>query len=163
MQNTSPVLLAEDEEHDIFFMRRAFDTAGVQNKLMAVQNGREVIRYLEGKGEYADRHQYPEPALLLVDLKMPLIDGFEVMSWIRSQPRWRDQLSILVFSSSAEEQDKRKAFELGAHEYLVKPSNFHELLTLVRDLKRRWLDTEGTETDPRLSVNKFGASLNPSS
>lgn len=132
-----PVLLAEDEEHDVFFMRRAFESAHIENPLVAFSSGREVIDYLE---RVAEQRQHPYPRLLLLDLKMPLVDGFEVLEWIQTQARWRDHLPVLVLSSSGEDQDRRRAFRLGAHEYLVKPGNYKELVVLVKDLKRRWLD-----------------------
>ncbi len=140
MRSVAAVLLAEDEEHDVFFMRRAFSKAEIEDPLVVVTNGQEVMDYLKGQGPYADRDRYPEPKLLLLDLKMPLVDGFEVLQWLRQEPYWRDTLPVLVFSSSDQEVDKRKAFELGAHEYLVKPSSFDELVRLVEDLNRRWLE-----------------------
>ncbi len=146
MSKLTPVLLAEDDEHDVFFMRHAFEKAGIQNQLIVVPNGQEAIRYLEGSGIYRDRVQFPEPGLLLLDLKMPVINGFEVLDWIRQQDHWRDHLGVIVLSSSAQDSDKRKAFELGAHEYLVKPS-LNELVDLMRDVQRRWLQV-ASETSP---------------
>ncbi|HWH72496.1 MAG TPA: response regulator [Candidatus Sulfotelmatobacter sp.] len=136
----APVLLAEDEEHDVFFMQRAFTYTSVAQPLIALANGQEVISYLAGQEAYAERQHYPEPGLLLLDLNMPLVNGFEVLTWIRQHAPWRDSLPVLVLSSSGMETDKRKALELGAHEYLVKPSDFKGLLTLIADLKLRWLD-----------------------
>lgn len=140
MSNFVPVLLAEDDEHDVFFMRRAFQKAEVPNPLMAVPNGGEVISYLEGQNHYRDRRQYPFPGLLLLDLKMPLVDGFEVLHWVHQQPSLRDRFGIVVLSSSDQESDRQRAFELGADEYLVKPSGFNALVELIIDLNRRWLD-----------------------
>jgi CheY-like chemotaxis protein len=140
MSDRQPVLLAEDEEHDVFFMERAFGKAGIVSPLIALPDGREVIAYLKGEGSYSDRRRYPEPRLLLLDLKMPLVDGFEVLSWIRQQPGLRELLPILVLSSSDQPADRERAIKLGAHEYLVKPSDFNSLIVLARELKRRWLD-----------------------
>src|SRR5512146_292359 len=139
MPDVMPVLLAEDEEHDVFLMQRAFGLAGVANRLIAVRDGQEAIRYLHGQGPYADRSRFPEPCLLLLDLKMPLVDGFEVLGWVRQHPAWRDALPVIVLSSSDHEKDVQKAFELGAHDYLAKPMNFNALVALVRELKRGWL------------------------
>lgn len=134
------MLLAEDDEHDVFFMQRAFGRAGVTQPIMAVNNGQEAIQYLHGEGNFADRSKYPAPRLVLLDLKMPLVDGFEVLSWIREQPGLREWLPVLVLSSSAQEADVKKALALGAHEYLVKPGDFNSLVGLVEEIKRRWLD-----------------------
>lgn len=150
-----PILLAEDEEHDVFFMRRAFENVQIQNPLVAVSNGREAIEYLSRQGAAADLNLPHEPGILLLDLKMPLVDGFEVLAWIQKQPHWREHLPVLVLSSSGEEQDKRKAFDLGAHEYLVKPGNYKDLLVLVRDLNRRWFDAlHHTQPSRELGVKR---------
>jgi len=135
-----PVLLAEDEAPDVYLMERAFRLAEVPNALMSVPNGQEAIWYLEGEGPYTDRSEHPEPCLMLLDLKMPLVDGFEVLKWIGEQKKLRDRLPVIVLSSSDHEVDVRKAFELGAHEYLVKPSEFEKLVAMVRDLKQGWLE-----------------------
>ncbi len=149
-----PVLLAEDEEHDVFFMRRAFESAQIENPLLAVGNGREAIDYLKDQDQ---QRELPHPGILLLDLKMPLVDGFEVLEWIQKQDRWRDHLPVLVLSSSGEEQDRRKAFELGAHEYLVKPGNYRDLLVLVKDLKRRWLEGRPEAAQKKKRFARHGA------
>ncbi|HYG36819.1 MAG TPA: response regulator [Clostridia bacterium] len=139
MAEFAPVLLAEDDEHDVFFMRRAFAKAEVPNPLVSVPDGEQAISYLQGQGEFGDRAKHPEPQLLLLDLKMPLVNGFEVLAWINQQPHLRNMIPVLVLSSSAQEGDVQKAFDLGAHEYLVKPGDFNSLVGLVEDIKRRWL------------------------
>jgi DNA-binding response OmpR family regulator len=136
---SKPVLLAEDEQLDVFLMKRAFHLAEIANPLVAVPDGHEAIYYLQGRGHYMDRRQYPEPCLALLDLKLPLVDGFGVLRWIRQQPAWQESLPVIILSSSDQETDIRKAFELGAHEYLVKPGNFKELLAMVYTLKHDWL------------------------
>ncbi len=140
MTERVPVLLAEDDEHDVFFMRRAFHKAEIRNPLLAVPNGGEAIRYLEGQDRYGDRAHCPFPGLLMLDLKMPLVDGFEVLRWVSEHPEIRQRLAVLVLSSSDQAGDRERAFKLGAHEYLVKPSGFSGLVDLVGDIKRRWLE-----------------------
>ncbi len=149
-----PVLLAEDEEHDVFLMERAFRLSEIANPLVAVSDGQEAIWYLEGSGRYSDRSRFPRPCLLLLDLKMPMIDGFDVLKWIQAQPALRENLPIMVLSSSDHESDVRKAFELGAIDYLVKPMDFNGLLGLVRDLKRSWLEPmlRGVQPDKAKSL-----------
>jgi CheY-like chemotaxis protein len=142
MTTISPVLLAEDEESDVLFMERAFAKAGVMNPLIAVHNGSQVVAYLDGEGKYADRLKYPEPFLLLLDLKMPLMDGFEVLEWIQQKPRWRDGLPVIVLTASGHDPDLKRALDLGAHEYLIKPSDMHGLVTMVTALKLRWLESD---------------------
>jgi DNA-binding response OmpR family regulator len=135
-----PVLQVEDEETDVFFLEKAFAKAEAGTTLVSVSDGQDGIAYLKGDGIYADRQNYPEPCLLLLDLNLPRVSGFEVLEWIQQQPQWRDSLPVIVLTSSGQESDRRRAFELGAHEYLIKPSQFEQLVTLVKDLKRRWLD-----------------------
>src|SRR5229473_2661647 len=83
------ILLAEDREDEVLLLRHAFAKAGFLNPLQVVPNGEEAIHYLQGEGKYANRDEYPLPALVLLDLKMPRKDGFEVLQWIRQQPGLR--------------------------------------------------------------------------
>src|SRR5690242_6664241 len=94
-----PILLAEDDKNDIFLMRRAFDNAGFHNPLFVVHNGQEVIDYLLGTGLFGNRAKYPLPGLLLLDLKMPLMDGYDVLEWIGQHSEF-DQMPVVVLTSS---------------------------------------------------------------
>jgi CheY-like chemotaxis protein len=114
------LLLAEDDDNDIFFMRRALRKADVNFPLQVVTNGQEALDYLGGNGKFAVRENYPLPALIFLDLKMPFIDGFDVLAWIRSNPLL-DHVPVVVLTSSPEERDRQKAAELGARAYFVKP------------------------------------------
>jgi CheY-like chemotaxis protein len=114
--------------------------AELSNPLITVPDGQEAISYLAGEGIYSDRSQHPEPCLLLLDLKMPKVNGFEVLEWLREQPPLRDNLPVIVLSSSAQDVDVRRAFELGAHEYLVKASSFERLREMVERIKQGFLD-----------------------
>src|ERR1051325_11431606 len=86
MPDNSVILLAEDREDDVLLIRRAFKKAHLLNPLHVVHDGEEAIAYLKGEGQYANRAEYPLPALLLLDLKMPRRDGFDVLTWIRQEP-----------------------------------------------------------------------------
>jgi CheY-like chemotaxis protein len=129
------ILLAEDQESDTLLLQRAFKTAGIVNPLHAVSDGEQCLAYLRGGGEYSNRAEYPLPSLLLLDLKMPRMSGFEVLSWIRAQPELKD-LRIVVFSASLEPMDVNRAVQLGANSFLVKPINFDDLVAMVRVLGR---------------------------
>src|SRR6185436_6099666 len=94
-----PILYAEDEENDAFFMRRAFHRAEVEHPLMVVRNGQEVIDYCCGIGQYANREEFPLPWLLLLDLNMPKKTGLDDLKWIRSQPSL-STLPVIVITSS---------------------------------------------------------------
>ena len=132
------ILLAEDDPNDIFFFRRAFQKAQVKCQIMDVPNGQEAVRYLQGTYSYRDRTDFPFPRLLLLDLKMPLMNGFDVLEWLRSQPKLTD-LPVLVLSSSAHEADISRARELGARSYHVKPNDHTQLTELAQELASRWL------------------------
>src|SRR3954462_13063526 len=109
------ILLADDDENDVFLMRRALKRAGVTNQLCVVHNGKEAIDYLGGKSPFVDRQVYPLPGFLFLDLKMPLLNGFDVLTWLQKQPSFGD-LPVLVLSSSDHEFDRQKVRELGARD-----------------------------------------------
>ena len=127
------ILLAEDDENDIMMLRRAARHARFTNPLSIVNDGEEVIAYLCGEGKYAHRRRYPLPGLLLLDLKMPRKNGFEVLQWIREQPQFTD-LQVVVLSNSDEIRDINRAYELGANSFLVKPMFFSEYVGMLEAL-----------------------------
>jgi CheY-like chemotaxis protein len=119
------ILLAEDDDNDVFFMRRALQKAQIEYPLHVVPNGQQAVDYL------SDLSQHPLPSIILLDLKMPFLDGFEVLQWIGSQPALKE-IPVAVLTSSAEERDRRKAAELGAKAYFVKPPRPDTLQEIVR-------------------------------
>ena len=135
---TVTVLYVEDEECDRYFMQEAFRTAGMGEALRAVVNGREAIDYLAGRGVYADRDLYPSPVAILLDLNMPLVSGFEVLKWIRGRPEFA-ALPVVVFTSSSREEDKVRARELGADEFVEKPQSMRKFSEVVELMRKRWL------------------------
>jgi CheY-like chemotaxis protein len=136
--NSNPViLLAEDEDTDALLMLRAFRKACIVNPLLRVKDGDEAISYLAGEGIYADRNAYPLPVLLLLDLKMPRRNGFDVLTWIREQPNLQ-RIPVTVLTSSGENRDVEKAYGLGASSYLQKPSEFLDLIEALKSLKNSW-------------------------
>ena len=147
MVTLSPVLLAEDEEFDVLMMQRAFRKAGVRNALIVVRDGPETIAYLEGQSKYSQRQDFLEPCLLLLDLKLPVLDGFQVLEWIQERPRWRDGLPIIVLTGSGQESDRKRALDLGAHGYLIKPADADGLVGMVASLKARFLELRPAGAD----------------
>jgi CheY-like chemotaxis protein len=137
MRQTEHILVAEDDATDAFFLQRAFNRAGIPVKLHFVRDGQEALDYLEGKGPFSDRAAHPLPDLLLLDLKMPRLDGFDVLTWLRGQPTLRN-LEVVIFSGSDESRDVSRAYGLGATAYLVKPHSVEELNGLVGRLKQQW-------------------------
>jgi CheY-like chemotaxis protein len=137
--NTAPILLVEDDANDAFFLRYAFESAGITNLLNVVSDGQQAMDYLAGTGPYADRAKWPFPLLVLLDLKLPEMPGLEVLRWIREQPALR-KLVVIILSSSRESRDIEKAYLLGASSFLVKPLTLEARLTMVRCIKSYWLE-----------------------
>jgi CheY-like chemotaxis protein len=119
-------------------MERAFLKLQSCALLQFVPNGVEAIHYLEGKGIYHDRDCYPFPDLILLDVKMPKVDGFEVLQWIKAHPRFK-KLIVVMLTGSDEPMDIQKAYELGANSYLVKSPLHPEFTDLVKSMVSYWL------------------------
>src|SRR4051794_28721927 len=111
--NLGTVLLVEDDEHDVFLLRHGFTESGVPNPIQVVHNGLEAADYLEGEGKFANRSLYPMPSLLLLDLKMPRMDGFEVLGWLHTRPDL-NSIAVVVLSSSERAIDIQMAHQLQA-------------------------------------------------
>jgi len=130
----SLVLLADDNENDVLMFRRAARRANFDQPLRVVSNGEETISYLKGEGKYDDRAKYPLPGVVLLDLKMPRKNGFEVLQWMRGQPAF-DTMQVVVLTSSDEIRDINRAYELGANSFLVKPLSFDEFVGMLEALR----------------------------
>ncbi len=132
------ILIAEDDPGDAFLLERAFSKSGLNFVVSFVHDGQEAIDYLSGQNEYADRGKHPIPDLLLLDLKMPRVDGFEVLQWLRNQPGLSRML-VIVLTSSDQTRDINKAYELGANSYLVKPIELGDLENLASVVQNYWM------------------------
>jgi two-component system response regulator len=135
---TPTILLVEDEPNDAFFFEHSVKRAGLLTPVVVARDGREALDYLEGADPYRDREKHPLPWLVVLDLKLPRADGFEVLEQIRRNPKLR-RLIVLVLTSSSSQVDIERAYDLGANAYLVKPSDSHELAAIVRSIKDFWL------------------------
>src|SRR5438445_9015632 len=144
---TSPILLVEDDETDVLLLRNAFHKAGVANPLIEVSDGHAAIQYLSGAGPYEDRARFPAPFLMLLDLRLPKLSGFEVLAWIRDQTALAE-LIVVVLTGSDYVPDATKARELGANSYLVKPASFKEFVETVKRIIDRWLVRETPPGEP---------------
>src|SRR5437016_5277402 len=138
MSRNTTILVADDDQNDVFFLRRAFQKSGLEHSVVHVADGQEAIDYLRGEADYSDRSRFPLPSLLLLDLKMPKVDGFDVLAWLRNRAELK-ALPVVVLSSSSREDDIQRARSLGADDYRVKPADFEQLLILARDVATRWL------------------------
>ncbi len=142
MSNLSPVLLAEDNPDDVFLIRRAFQDTKASNPLHVVGNGDEAIQYLAGEGKFADRAAFPFPALFLLDLKMPVKDGLEVLRWLNQHPDIPRKLPVVVLSSTELPNETQMAYAMDIQACIVKPIGYSELRERIRILKEYWLDYE---------------------
>lgn len=138
------VLYVEDEPDDVIFMKIAFERAGLGPAFRSVSDGRDAIRYLVGENSYADRQQHPLPSLLLLDLNLPVVSGFQVIEWMRERPEFRE-LPIVVFSSSTLAEDKTRSEKMGVKEFIEKPGSAAAFGGVVQTLKAKWLKGENAE------------------
>ena len=131
------ILVLEDDGDDIFFLQRAFLQMGLGTSVRFAQNGEEAISYLEGKGRFQNRSKYPPPSVVVTDLKMPMVDGFEVLEWMRRNPQYRDT-PVYVLSSSELAKDRDKARNCGATGFFTKPRIPQKLLPLLKEMQQVW-------------------------
>ena len=135
MSGQQSILVADDDSNDAFLLQRAFSMAHINSHLAFVGDGEEAIRYLRNLND----RQQPPPCLLLLDLKMPRINGFEVLEWVRRQPGLK-RLPITVLTSSDSPQDINRAYDLGANSYLVKPFSNQMLIQVVKSIHDYWMN-----------------------
>src|SRR6266850_4008699 len=138
MPDRELILIAEDFEDDVYLIRHALEKAGVLNPTQVVRSGEDAIAYLQGDGEFAHRDEYPLPSLLLLDLKMPGTDGFQVLRWVRQQPGLK-ALRVIALTSSEDIRDVNHAYECGANSFLVKPMDFENSVEIGKFIKDYWL------------------------
>ena len=146
MEANFPILLVEDDPNDVWLVKNAFQSANISNPLRIVNDGQEAIDYLKGNGAYSDRGAFPLPKLVLLDLKMPRLNGFDVIGWMRRHYPWK-LTPIIILSSSALPQDVNRAYELGANAYMVKPADYRALERLFRTIADFWNAGETPTTE----------------
>jgi CheY-like chemotaxis protein len=132
------MLYVEDEPDDVFFMRDAFRRLGMEVGFGAVEDGGRAISYLAGEGPFADRERHPLPVCVLLDVNLPVRSGFEVLAWVRAQPAM-EKLPVIMFSSSGRLEDRQRAQQLGATDYLLKPASGREFIHVARRIAETWL------------------------
>lgn len=136
------VLYVEDEADDVFFMRNAFRRLGLEAAFHAVEDGDRAISYLEGRPPYGDRERHPVPHMVLLDVNLPIRSGFEVLEWLRSRSEF-ERTPVVIFSSSGRQEDRTRAEQLGATDYLLKPSSGAQFFAVAQQVAERWLARGG--------------------
>jgi CheY-like chemotaxis protein len=138
MNKAAHILLIEDNPMDVELTLDAFHEAKLLNTIHVASDGKQALDYLFGRGKYADRNAFPMPNLVLLDLKLPSIDGFEVLRQVKSTPVLK-RLPVVILTSSKEEGDRALSYDHGANSYLVKPISFDGFLGVVQQIEGYWL------------------------
>ncbi len=140
MEASGAVLLVEDDPNDAILIRHAFRTVGLGNRLIVLSDGRQAVRYLNGEGPYRDREQYPMPVLILLDLDLPELNGFQFLEWVRKEPEL-SRLPVIVLTGSTFSPDVKLAYSLGANSFLVKPTHPGDFAAMLKTTADYWLGT----------------------
>ena len=138
MVKSASILLVEDNSMDVELILDAFKEARLGNRIQVAKNGQEALDYLFGEGAYSDHKAYPLPDMILLDLKMPGIDGHEVLRRIKGTEKLK-RLPVIILTSSSDEGDRAMSYDNGANSYLVKPVSFDEFLKVVKQVSDYWL------------------------
>ena len=138
MDDLSTVLLVEDNPDDAELIVHAFGKAGIGNPIIVVDDGEKAMDYVHGRSAYADRRRFPVPGIILLDLKLPRRSGFEVLEAVRTTNATR-RVPVVVLTSSNQEDDIDRAYDMGANSYLVKPISRDALVAMVRSLDAFWM------------------------
>ncbi len=137
MDQEFPILIAEDNEDDAMILQRALRKAGFKHPFHVSKDGADVIAYLKGQKPYEDRRTFPFPRIIITDLKMPIMDGFQLLEWLQKHAEC-NVIPRLVLSSSQAEKDVTRAYQLGVNSYLQKPATFEELVENLRLVFTYW-------------------------
>lgn len=146
MRKNKRILVAEDSEGDAFVLQRAFDKAHIDAELYFVEDGQDAVDYLAGVGAFGDRKVHPMPRLLLLDLRMPRLSGFDVLDWLQQHPTLK-RLPVAVFTSSNIDKDVDRAYDLGANSYIVKPGSLGGYEEFIKTLQRYWTEFNRLSSD----------------
>ncbi|MBT2971220.1 MAG: two-component system response regulator [gamma proteobacterium symbiont of Ctena orbiculata] len=138
MSKPAVILLVEDSRMDVELTLDAFKEARLSNRIEVAYSGQQALDYLIGNDHFANRSQYPLPDLILLDLKMPGIDGFEVLKRLKGTPLIK-RIPVVILTSSKEEGDRALSYDIGANSYLVKPVAFTGFIDVVRQIEDYWL------------------------
>ena len=149
MPHQSLILLVEDSDDNVFLLRYAFQKAGILNPVQVVATGEDAIAYLGGTGPYCDCTQFPLPSMVLLDLKLPGMDGLDVLRWIRQQSGLR-ALRVAMLTSSDFGQEINAAYEIGANVFLTKPVDLEKLIEMMRVFRAHWLEFAQAPTSSRI-------------
>jgi CheY-like chemotaxis protein len=149
---SEPILVVDDFEGDARLLAWLLKRAGIQNPTTILENGLRAISYLKGEGVYADRIRYPLPAVIFLDLRMPRMDGYEVLDWLQRQPQLKPIL-VIALSALTEPSDINRAYEMGARSFLAKPCTLEDLANLQKVFPGYW--KVSAPANPSLSALEY--------
>lgn len=133
------ILMADDDPEDRQLTKEAFEENRLKNDLRFVENGEEMLDYLNRRGKYTDPESSPRPGLILLDLNMPLKDGREALQEMKADPRFKS-IRVVVMTTSQADEDIAHSYSLSASSYIMKPVTFDGLLEVIRVLGKYWLE-----------------------
>ena len=132
------ILHVEDDSNDALLFQHACRRAGMDVNLQVAADGEEALAYLKGADQFNNRETHPLPNLVVLDLKLPRVNGFDVLAWLRNEQKLR-RLPVIVLTSSSHQSDVKRAYDLGANSFLVKPLAFEALVDLAKGINQYWL------------------------
>ncbi len=148
MERIAHILLVEDNQMDVILTLDAFREAKINNKVNVARNGQEALDYLFGEGKFADRDVFPLPSIILLDLKMPGIDGFEVLNQIKSTEGLK-RIPVIILTSSKDEGDRALSYDIGANSYLLKPVSYEGFIEVVKKIDDYWFSLNINATEKK--------------
>lgn len=139
MKKSVLILIAEDDPEDRMLTIDALNESKLANKINFVENGEELIEYLENRGQYTDTAKYPKPGVILLDLNMPKMDGREALKYIKSKDALK-LIPIIILTTSKAEEDILKSYNLGVSSFITKPVTFSALVEIMHTLGKYWFE-----------------------
>jgi two-component system response regulator len=137
IDNTPDILIVEDNKYNVEFILEALEKNGIVNRVKVFQDGEGALNYLFAAGEYAGRDSCKQPRVILLDLKLPKVNGLEVLQRIRSNELTK-MIPVVVFSSSSEDRDRLESYRLGANSYIIKPSSYERFVESAAEIGMYW-------------------------
>ena len=133
------ILLVEDDPADARLIQRAFEKASLGARITRIPNGDDAVDYLAGNEPFDNRNNYPLPAIILLDIKLPRRSGFEVLRWLRSRKDGLQRIPVVMLTSSRHSVDVNRAYDLGANSYLTKPDTNEQLTKMLSTVDQYWM------------------------
>jgi CheY-like chemotaxis protein len=134
-----PILVVDDNDDHVLLLRRAFQKAGIRSPVQVAVTGEDAIVYLGGTGNYSNWRNFPLPSIVLLDLKLPGLNGFEVLRWVRQHPGLKP-LRIAMLTSSFLPEEVDQAHQMGANVFLTKPVDLDNLIEMMKVFRAHWLE-----------------------